>query len=299
MNSLVSKILKVFLMDQQTIMSLNDDDCVSYLVRGYDSYSVAIPFELERRISQDFVGMKITNSFINYGNNSIASLCLTAPNSIDPMRFAIIAADFISKVNRLSLLEEPYEWIDKWRELFGDSLKKKMVYDVIGELIALKINLQKDSSLIWMGPLNGTHDIVGDNNIYEVKTTTKKTEYSITINSSYQLSTTKPTSIIFVRLEKKPYCTTINQLVSDLIILGYSEKDLEDALKSVGYEKGERLRDESFDILSILKYKVDKETFPLFTIEDINSFAPHSNITSYTIGLDLSTIEHEIIYEKN
>lgn len=299
MNNLEKEILKVFLMKESTMMSLNDDGCVSYLARGYNTFSVAIPFNLDIEINQDFVGMKITKSFINYDNNSIASLCLTAYDAVDPNKFALISADFVSSHNRRTLLTNPFEWIDKWRILFGDSLKKKMVYDVLGELIALKTVYQNDKSVVWMGPSAGTHDIVGDNNICEVKTTLKKTEYLVSINSSYQLSTTKPTNLIFVRLEKKPYCLTINQLVTTLISMGYPEQDLEESLESLGYVKGDRNRDEPYDLLSILEYKISKETFPLFTIEDINTFAPQSNIISYSIGLDLSNIEHKTIFEKN
>lgn len=299
MNSLENEILKVFLMKENTIMSINDDACVSYLARGHNRLSLAIPFNLDIDINQDFVGMKITKSFINFDNNSISSLCLTAYDNVDSHKFALIAADFASSRNRRTLLTNPYEWIDKWRVLFGDSLKKKMVYDVLGELISLKTVYQNDKSVIWMGPSAGTHDIVGDNNICEVKTTLKKTEYIVSINSSYQLSTTKPTKLFFIRLEKKPYCLTINQLVATLTSMGYPEQDLEDSLESLGYAKGDRSRDESYDLLSILEYEINKESFPLFTIDDINTFAPQSNIVSYSIGLDLSNIDHRTIFEKN
>lgn len=299
MNNLEKEILKVFLMKESTMMSLNDDGCISYLARGHNTFAIAIPFNLEIDINQDFVGMKLSKSFINYDNNSISSLCLTAYDTVDPKKFALIAADFANSQNRRVLLTNPFEWIDRWRVLFGDSLKKKMVYDVLGELIALKTAIQEDKSLVWMGPSAGTHDIVGDDNIFEVKTTLKKTEYLVSVNSSYQLSTTKPTSLIFVRLEKKPYCLTINQLVSTLISLGYLEKDLEESLESLGYPKGDRNREEPYDLLSILQYPIDKETFPLFTIDDINNYAPKSNIVSYSIGLDLSNIDHKTIFEKN
>ena len=33
-----------------------------------------------------------------------------------------------------------------WKEIFGDSIKSKMIYDVIGELVSLKNIFKKDKS---------------------------------------------------------------------------------------------------------------------------------------------------------
>ena len=299
MTDLENQTLKVFLMKENTLLPIEDDGCISYLFRGINRLSIAIPFDLDIEVKHSFVSMKLEKSFVNFENKSIKSLCLSASENVDPEKFAIIASDFASAKNRRILESNPFEWVDKWRILFGDSLKKKMVYDVLGELVALKTVYQMDKTVVWMGPSGGTHDIVGDMNIFEVKTTQKKTEYLVSINSSYQLSMTKPTNLVFVRLEKKPYCLTINKIVSDLISLGYSKKDLEESLESLGYPKGDRSRDDSYDILSILQYPINRETFPLFTIDDINRFAPKSNITSYSIGIDLNNIDHISIFEKN
>lgn len=299
MNKLEEKILNVFLMTENTMMEINDNNCISYLAKGFNSYSIAIPYNLDLEVSQDFVGMKISILYTNYDNNSIRSICLTADHSVDPAKFALVAADFASSDNRRILLTNPYEWVDKWRSIFGDSLKKKMVYDVLGEMVALKYAYEEDKTFVWMGPDAGTHDLVALENIAEVKSTVKKTENIVSINSSYQLSTTKPTKLMFVRLEKKPYCLTINKLIEQLVRLGYPENKLEESLSNLGYKKGDRQRDESFDLLSLYRYEINKENFPLFTVSDINQFAPNNNIIGYTISLDLTSVNHEVLFEKN
>ena len=100
MSKLEKEILKVFLMTENTMMSINDEGCVSYLARGNNSFSIAIPFSLDIDINHSFVNIKISKSFINYDNNSIASLCLTANDTVDPQKFTLIASDFASASNR-------------------------------------------------------------------------------------------------------------------------------------------------------------------------------------------------------
>jgi hypothetical protein len=87
-------------------------------------------------------------------------------------------------------------------------------------------------------------------------------------------------------------------LIKELVQKGYLEKELEKALESSGYIKGNRLREETYDLLEVSSYKVDKDHFPLISIDGINELAPMKNIIGYTLQLDLSRIEHLVIFQK-
>ena len=296
--TLIKKLSYIFDLKEKTAYLILFDDLSTYLLRVNGMYYICIPFN-KRSINEKFVGFHIKTEIINYNGSNIDCLCIVANQESDPDKLMLIAEDFAKSQNRKQITKNPYDWIDKWRTIFGDSLSKKMIYDVVGELIALKSCLKKGKTFLWEGPKGGTHDIVGEESIVEVKTTILKKNFIVGIHSAYQLSQDKPTYLYFVRLEKKPFCQSINSLVSELVNLGVSEFELEEMLNKQGYGKGARSRDITYDLLSLYSYKITKETFPIFGLEDINNqFAPYKNIVGYMIDLDLSSIEHEIIYEK-
>ncbi len=293
------KLSYLFLLSENTTYKIEEGDLVVYLVNNKGILYVGIPYN-KKEINDKFVGIQVTTETINYDHFSLKCLCLSADKEvIDKEKFLVVAEDFSREENRTNILNNPYSWIDKRKNLFGDSLSKKLVYDILGELISLKLLFSKDKTAKRAGPEGGTHDIVLENNIVEVKSTIKKRAYNVTINSSYQLSIEKETNLFFVRLEKKPHCLTINSLVIDLIQMGYPKEVLEKSLTKQGYGRGSRSREESYDLLGIYSYSVDNNNFPVFTIEQLNEkFAPKRNIVGFNLELDLSGIEHKVIYSK-
>ena len=296
--TLIEQLNYIFVLKEKTAYKFERNDMVTYLVRSGGFLYVGIPFN-NKKVNESFVGMHISTEILNYEHQSINCLCLIADENIDSEKFLLVAEDFAKDKNRPSILSNPYEWLDKWRMIFGDTLSKKKVYDVLGELISLKCLFEKDNSFIWEGPKGGTHDLVGSQQIVEVKSTVLKKAYNVSINSSYQLSIEKPTKLYLVRLEKKPYCQSINTLVKQLVEIGYPQDELEKLLSDQGYKKGNRSRDESYDLLGLYSYDITNEVFPVFTLEELNDkFAPNKNIVGYTIELDLSGVNHEVLYEK-
>lgn len=289
---LINEIKKIPFMKIGNAVNVGDIEYPSYLIRGIDKYSLAIPYSLDKEISDEFVGIEISTSYLNFENNSIKVLYLQAVETINLDKFAYIGSHFLDPNNRKSILADPYKWIDEWKDIFGNSLKKKMVYDVIGELISLRYIYKDDQTASWEGPKNGTHDIVSNSILYEVKSTQKKLKAEITINSVFQLNNEKTLKIYFCRLEYKPYSYSINSLVKELDIFGYDINQLESSLDELGYRKGSRFRDVSYDVLEIREYTVSKDTFPLLSLETINTHAPKNNIISYNITLDLNSIEY-------
>jgi hypothetical protein len=63
-----------------------------------------------------------------------------------------------------------------------------MITDVLAELVALKYLYDEDKTARWQGPKDGTHDIVLDGRVVEVKSTTHKTNSYVSINSRFQIN---------------------------------------------------------------------------------------------------------------
>ena len=171
---LSSEILKLAIMKAGTVMPIKQGEDITYLCRSTSGYAVAIPFDDERVLNEPFVGITLLTNMLNYEDKSFKVLYLNMLDTGDLKKFSYIAAEFIDINNRESILHNPYSWVDVWNEMFGNSKKKYMISDVIAELVALRSVFKNDKTAKWMGPRDGTHDIVCDNGVVEVKSTTNK-----------------------------------------------------------------------------------------------------------------------------
>lgn len=232
---------------------------------------------------------------LDVNDNSFKVLYLFMNDTGDLKKFSFIGAEFIDVNNRRSLLSNPYIWVDTWKEMFGDSKKKYMITDVLAELVALKYLYDEDKTARWQGPKDGTHDIVLDGRVVEVKSTTHKTNSYVSINSRFQINPSLNEELFFVRLEPKPYASSIDTLVEELAMMGYSQDELEESLKEMGYRKGNRTRKMSYNVLSMVSYKVDEKNFPVISLDTLNNATNSKNIIGFKLTLDLSAIEGETL----
>lgn len=292
---LSSEILNLSIMKPGTVMPIKQGDDVTYLCRSISGYAVAISFDDERIINEPFVGITLLTNTLNYDSKSFKVLYLNMLDTGDLKKFAYIAAEFIDIANRESILHNPYTWVDTWNNMFGNAKKKYMISDVVAELVALKYIYKKDKTAKWVGPQDGTHDIVCDDQVVEVKSTTNKTNTYVSINSRFQIDPNINEKLFFVRLEPKPYAESIDSLVYELVNLGYCKNDLEDNLKQMGYRAGNRTRKQTFSILNINSYVVNENNFPVINIKDLNDLSSTKNIVGFKLTLDLASIPFETI----
>ena len=292
---LSSEILKLAIMKAGTVMPIKQGDDVTYLCRSKSGYAVAIPFDDERVLNEPFVGITLLTNILNYEDKSFKVLYLNMLDTGDLKKFSYIAAEFIDINNRESILHNPYSWVDAWNEMFGNSKKKYMISDVIAELVALRSVFKNDKTAKWMGPQDGTHDIVCDNGVVEVKSTTNKTNTYVSINSRFQIDPSINEKLYFVRLEPKPYAESIDSLVMDLVALGYKKNELEDNLTQMGYRAGNRTRKQTYSILGINSYVVNEDNFPVINIDALNELTSTKNIVGFKLTLDLAAIPYETI----
>lgn len=295
MEELIDEILKLSLMSVNQVYPIKQGEDEVYLNRSIRGYAIAIPFDDERDFDESFVGITLSTNILNYNGKSIKVLYLNMNETGDLMKFSYIGSEFIDINNRRSLLLNPYSWVDSWKDMFGDSKKKYMITDVLAELVALKYIYEQDKTAKWLGPKSGTHDIVCDGYVVEVKSTIHKTNSYVSINSRFQIDPENNEKILFVRLEPKPYANSIDSLVNDLMVLGYDKSELEHSLKEIGYRNGNRTRKITYNILSMKLFDATEDSFPVIKLDKLNDMCKSKNIIDYKLTLDLSTIPGKTI----
>ena len=158
-----------------------------------------------------------------------------------------------------------------------------------------KYTTKEDKNVSWGASEKTTHDFEMLEKSVEVKSTTNKTNTLISVNSSYQLSGSKPVFIYFVRLEKVKFKNSINSCVEKIVSLGIPRDALEAELSKLGYPKGVKERDDSFDLLEIRSYVVEESNFPKIDLNDLNNLIGVKNIVAYKFELDLSNVPYKKI----
>ena len=80
---LINQIKKIKFMSNDTVFEIYDKEKIGYLCKKKNDYSIAIPFENNIDVSEEFVGIKVLTNFLNYNNNHLRVLYLNAVASID------------------------------------------------------------------------------------------------------------------------------------------------------------------------------------------------------------------------
>lgn len=267
------------------------EDYPAILYKEPNEYGVAFNFDDERDIKNKFVNVILESKYI--GQQKI--LYLHSKNIIEIEKFALIAENFLDPNNRQYILNNPYDWCDEWKNIFGNAKKKPLISDLIAELVVYKLLLNKRKDISWGASSKTTHDFELSDCSVEVKSTINKTNSLVSINSNYQLKGDKPLYLYFVRLERIKFKNTINSLISDLVSMGLDESSLEAEMNNLGYPKGIKERDESFDVLEVRSYDVMNESFPKIDLDQLNKLAGTNNIIAYKLELDLNGMKYEKI----
>lgn len=261
------------------------------VIRNNEGYGVAIEFNDSRDVSEKFANSRLFTAILIIGGEEKKYLILSC--MLDSLRyeFATVCAQFIEPgidgIDRKNLIAQPLEWWKRWRELLGNAISNKEAYSVIAEMLVLDRLFVNDKSVEWTAINAGSHDIEGDNNSYEVKSTIKRYGSTITISGQHQLQSKKKLQIYFCRFEKSKEGISVNNLVKELLIHGYDRDKLEKELYQLGYEKGSSIREVKYKVLEKRIYEVNDE-FPKITNTSFKeNHIPDSIIQiTYTIDLD-------------
>lgn len=261
------------------------------VIRNNEGYGVAIEFNDSRDVSEKFANSRLFTAILIIGGEEKKYLILSCMLDILRYEFATVCAQFIEPgidgIDRKNLIAQPLEWWKRWRELLGNAISNKEAYSVIAEMLVLDRLFINDKSVEWTAINAGSHDIEGDNNSYEVKSTIKRYGSTITISGQHQLQSKKKLQIYFCRFEKSKEGISVNDLVKELLSHGYDRDKLEKELYQLGYEKGSSIREVKYKVLEKRIYEVNDE-FPKITNTSFKeNHIPDSIIQiTYTIDLD-------------
>lgn len=276
-----------------TIQELTDE-YPAWTFKGNNWVGVAVPMQKYAPFSEQFAQVRICTErgvWIDDEEYDILMLQCFAMNSRE--QFVGMCKDFVEPGDngerRQELIESPVTYWKKWKELIGNAASDKQPYDTLGELLVLEKALKTGEIPIWSGIEHATHDIETDSCSIEVKSTTQRYGYEVTINSVYQMCSVKGKKLFlnFLRFEESKLGQSIDDVVIRLKNAGYDAETLESALKKVQLEEGRVARGEKYKVLEWKEYLVD-EHFPVITESSFKDNCIPQGVLKFTYSVDLA-----------
>lgn len=260
------------------------------------SYGVFILNPNDIKIMEKFMSIDVYNDLEFVDGQEVNVLKMGCTDESMRNEFAGICNLFIEmgidSENRTLLQNEPVKWTTKYEQMLGNTIRKKMVHDVLAELLVLEYFEFNKIPNSWRGPDSSTKDFDLFEYYVDVKSTKMRIDSKISISSQYQLQSDKPMKIYFCRLETMESGETINKVAARLENLGYNGLKLENKLSALGFPANSKERDIGFDILEKKVYAVD-EGFPAITPHSFKNDRLPDNVLSISYTIDLSNINFE------
>lgn len=293
MKEIIEEIRMHFASQTQGIRQLNTigNEYKAYSFRQGVEYGLAIPTESEKDIYEDAAQITI-KSFNNMGVRYIALSCCDEEFRNEFAKFGvffILPGD--NGETRNSILSSPLKWWNGWIGMLGNRIGGRQVYDTIAEMLALENLFKKDNSIAWTASQAGSHDIESDNASYEVKSTIKKSETTVTISSQFQLNSVKPLQLWFYRMEESVQGYSINDIKTLLITNGYDANLIEKQLEKRGFMLGSSIRDKKYVVLENRIYNID-DKFPRIVETSFKDDVFPKNIVKILYTIDLEGLEY-------
>ena len=273
----------------------------AYAVKTGGMTGVAIPVTDEHTIDERFNKVFIGNFVFKIDDVDTKVVFLYTKEEKMNYNYGTLCLNFLSKEARQTILEDPLKWFNDWKELLGDSAKKKMIYDFIGEMAVLLKLQRMNKTPIWNSIEKGTFDISTDEKIFEVKTSKVKTYDAITIHNQFQLDVAglnKELYIAYVKVDDNNAGESIDSLSKQLVDEGFNKNTLEAYLQDNGYYEGKTERYKKFIIHEIRLYKVD-DNFPFITKDSFIGGKIPNNVIKYEYTISLDGLDYEIFEENN
>ncbi|MDN4066665.1 PD-(D/E)XK motif protein [Paenibacillus vini] len=280
-------------MSASLIKSLPDTH-QAWVIRIGNDFGVGVAYKEDTSISERFTSARMWTAPITIHNENYNFLMLTCQDEYQRTEFSAICAQFVDPEERKNLLESPYTWWDRWRNLLGNSVKNKTPHGVLGELITMRKLWDLGEGPVWTGGEGGVNDIQCGSSEYEVKSTTIRYDSIVSITGQFQLDyhTSDSLYLIFCRFESSLSGESINDVVHSLVQRGMEEQKLEAALEKCGYEAGSSARTDRYKLLEMRKYKVD-DSFPAITAKSFAGGQIPEAVVQFTYRLELAGLPYE------
>lgn len=295
MKNLIAEIQTHFASQIQGLRPLNSvgADYKAYSFRQGVEYGVAVETKSSKEVYEE--AAQITIKTIN--NLGVKYIALACCDEGFRNEFAKFGANFVTPGdngdNRATILNTPLKWWNGWIGMLGNKVGGRKSYDTIAEMMALEELFKNDKSISWTASQAGSHDLESDNASYEVKSTLKKSETTVTISSQFQLASAQPLQLWFFRLEESEQGYSINDMKSKLISIGYDENLIEKQLEDRGFMPGNSIRDKKYILLEKRKFNVD-DNFPRIVESSFKNDVYPKNIIKILYTIDLEGLDYTV-----
>ncbi|MGE4283717.1 MAG: PD-(D/E)XK motif protein [Clostridia bacterium] len=289
-------------MDNSRADEVSQDFGFSYWIfRWEDSFGVGIEIANDLKFSEVFATARLFTDriFIKSEGEDKNFLLLTSSDEFSRNEFAKVCESFIElgsdNQQRLILMKDPSIWWKTWRSLLGNAIRDRKPYDIIGELYIYKLLLELDIKKIsWNGPKKSSHDIESEYIDYEIKSTIRRYDNSVTISGQHQLtvSPNKKFYLVFIRFESSTSSgISIDSVIDEITNLGISKKEIERKLSALGFEEGRTSRKEKYILHGTPKLFLVDSGFPKITESSFVGGSLPLGITRITYEVDLSNLK--------
>lgn len=263
-----------------------------YTYTDQSSYGIMIKCKEDIRINEQIGKISIYNRLMEINFKPYNCLIVS---SID-LNIRDRYIDFIiENVNTCyeDLCNDPLRWWESWCIFLGNVFVEKRVYDIIGELYVLDKIFSIDKNTKWASTTKGSIDIENLNSVYEVKSTIKKYDSTITISSQQQLKQKDRRSLylVFVRLENSLGGKCINDYVNKIVENGYEKEKIEEYLNKCGLPENNHNRSEKYKIIESRIFCVN-DKFPRITNESFKRDILPIGICKISYDVDLNSLEY-------
>ncbi len=269
-----------------------------FIVKDNGWYGIGLEVDLSTaEYFEKFESVVITTKLKVYNSSTLKLLEIITEKKELYNEFSIICCEFLDYIsnesNRKEFIKNPRTWLDKWKDLLGNTLKTEENYSFLAELLSINYLLNYNREVVYSD--YGTHDIETENDSYEIKSTISRYGYDIHINGQHQLErANKNLNIIFIRMEKSLEGISINDIVAELMNKEFIGIDyIEKKIKNIStYSLNEK-----YKVLESRLYKVD-DNFPKIiqssfkdemipdSIKQINYIVDLSGINCVNIDID-------------
>ncbi|MGP5609213.1 PD-(D/E)XK motif protein [Arthrobacter rhombi] len=231
----------------------------------------------------------------DWQNRTITFECRTIVSNSGPQDFVVLQCMDLRLLTQFSLLVDDIleavvrmpdhasqiarETLERWRELLRDDrmpvLSDNQLVGLLGELKFLdEIGFLRGPGAMqaWRGPFGARHDFVFEDLSVEVKSTTVRETFPITVHGASQLVVPMSGRLLIrgYQFEASPSGESVPQVLQRLYERGLNRVAILSAVKNLGYDESDSglYAGRRFELLTSRTVEVDEE-FPRLTEETV------------------------------
>lgn len=270
----------------------------AWTIRTSDWYGIVVPMKEKIVFSENFTNARIWTQNDMMINGKITDcLLLTCKEPDLRDSFAVVCAQFAEPgengKKREELIASPEAWWRKWKDLLGNASQNKESYPELAEMIVAAKLYEKGYRVNWNGLDGSVDDIYTDHGRFEVKSTTDRYGYKVTISSPYQMDHPDTTlDLVFCRFERTESedGLSVDEMAETLNLYGFDCVKTENMLSKKGLEKGKTARKKKYNLIEMKVYSVN-EQFPSIKASSFKGDVIPSGITAIKYDVDLSGMD--------